>query len=200
MSSSAFDVVRTTIGMCRRFGSDLISFRASRPSLRGMFRSSRIRPGVGALPSSANCPWRRRYSRSSSPFSTKRRSLASRLSFRASWASMRSSASSSASRIVMGLGDGRGVVSGIERISGLLGMGRGKRDDERRALAGAAGGGDRAAVALDDLTADGEADASPLVLVAAVQALEDVKDAVEVLLLEADPVVGDAELHARGCV
>ena len=48
MSSSALEVVRTTMGIRRNSGSALISLSASRPSLRGMFRSSKIRPGNGA--------------------------------------------------------------------------------------------------------------------------------------------------------
>src|SRR5439155_10884802 len=47
-SSSALEAVNTTTGMSRSSGSALISARASRPSLRGMFRSSRMRPGRGA--------------------------------------------------------------------------------------------------------------------------------------------------------
>ena len=45
MSSSAFDVVITTIGIRRSDGSALISRSASRPSILGMLRSSRMKPG-----------------------------------------------------------------------------------------------------------------------------------------------------------
>jgi hypothetical protein len=42
-------VVRTTIGTVQRQGSDLISTRASRPSLRGRFKSSKIKSGQGEV-------------------------------------------------------------------------------------------------------------------------------------------------------
>jgi hypothetical protein len=50
---------------------------------------------------------------------------------------------------------------------------------------------DRAAVPLDDLAANGEADAGPLVFVPAVQSLEQLENPLLVLLIEADAVVGD---------
>src|SRR5216117_1417746 len=46
-SSSALEAVSTTTGMVRKSASALISASASRPSLRGMLRSRRIRPGRG---------------------------------------------------------------------------------------------------------------------------------------------------------
>src|SRR5437899_8268041 len=49
MSSSAWEVVRITTGMTRSAGSSFSSASASRPSLRGRVRSSRISPGRGAL-------------------------------------------------------------------------------------------------------------------------------------------------------
>ena len=49
MSSSACEVVSTTTGMRRSSGSALISASTSRPSLRGRFRSSRIRSGPRRL-------------------------------------------------------------------------------------------------------------------------------------------------------
>src|SRR5439155_1176444 len=45
MSVSALEVVRTTTGMERNSGLDLISRKASRPSLRGMFKSRMMSPG-----------------------------------------------------------------------------------------------------------------------------------------------------------
>ena len=45
MSFSSLEVVKITIGMCWKAGSALISRRASRPSFRGMLRSSKIRLG-----------------------------------------------------------------------------------------------------------------------------------------------------------
>src|SRR5688572_18988254 len=58
-----------------------------------------------------------------------------------------------------------------------------QRDDERRTLVRLAAGRDRAAVALGDFTADRQPDASSLVNAAAVEALEDVEDPVEILLV-----------------
>jgi hypothetical protein len=42
-------VVRISMGMSRSRGSDLMMLRASRPSIRGIFRSRRIRLGRGYL-------------------------------------------------------------------------------------------------------------------------------------------------------
>ena len=50
---AAFDVGITTIGIRRNDGSALISRSASRPSIFGMFRSSRIKPGRAEVPGSA---------------------------------------------------------------------------------------------------------------------------------------------------
>src|ERR1700754_375596 len=128
-------------------------------------------------------------------------------------ASMRSSSSSSAIRIVMAC---RRVLTmgGRHWFGGGLGRGRRLLEDrqgeaEDGALARRAGGGDRAVVALDDLAAECEADPGAGVLAARVQALERAEDARRVLRLEADAVVGDADLgravqgvrvdaHARG--
>src|ERR1044071_2564595 len=53
---------------------------------------------------------------------------------------------------------------------------------------------DRSAMALDDLLADREADAGAGVFPHRVQPLEDHEDALEVLRLDADAVVGDGDL------
>ena len=72
-------------------------------------------------------------------------------------------------------------------------LGGGQHDRERRALAGPSVPGDRAAVALGDLAAERQADAGAGVDVARVQPLEDAEDALLVVALEADAVVGDGE-------
>src|SRR5450432_1145827 len=65
--------------------------------------------------------------------------------------------------------------------------------DERRALSELTARRDRAAVPLDDLPADRQTYARPLVLAATVETLEDREDPVEVLLVEADAVVRDGD-------
>src|SRR6185295_3578461 len=65
---------------------------------------------------------------------------------------------------------------------------------ERRALAGGGLDPDASAVALDDLLADGEADAGAGVLLTGVQALKQHEYFLEVLGLDADPVVPDEEV------
>jgi hypothetical protein len=58
MSSSALDVVRMITRMARNRASCFSSRKASRPSLRGMFRSRRMMPGQGELAGSAYLPRR----------------------------------------------------------------------------------------------------------------------------------------------
>src|SRR5678816_4009000 len=181
MSSSAFEEVRTTTGMERSSGSSFISLSTVRPSLRGMFKSSRMSPGLGASAGGAYLPCRRRYSSSSSPFSTKRRSLTSRASSSASLVRTRSSASSSAIKMVMGLAS---LIMG-----GLCRLFHGQCDNERRSLSLAALCHNRSAVPIGNFAAHGEADPSAFVLVPGVQPLEDIENLVGELLIEAYSVV-----------
>src|ERR1051326_1129662 len=53
---------------------------------------------------------------------------------------------------------------------------------------------DASAVALDNFLAEGQADAGARIVLAAVQALEDDEDAVEVFLFDADAVVPDGQV------
>src|SRR5690606_23413819 len=69
----------------------------------------------------------------------------------------------------------------------------GQREMECGAFAGPRLDPDAAVVALDDLLADGEADPGAGILPLAVQPLEHHEDALEVLRLDADAVVRDAE-------
>src|ERR1041385_5407624 len=87
---------------------------------------------------------------------------------------------------------GSGAGGGVGRRHGP----DGQREPERGALAGLGLDADAAAVELDDALADGQADAGAGVLVAAVQALEDLEDAVEVARLDADAVVLDGDAPA----
>src|SRR5688572_2049171 len=64
MSRSSRDDVSMTVGMPRSAGSDLISAKTSRPPLRGMLRSRRMRPGRGAY---MWMPSRRRKAKASTP-------------------------------------------------------------------------------------------------------------------------------------
>src|SRR5438045_1417113 len=66
-------------------------------------------------------------------------------------------------------------------------------EEKSRTLPGPGLDPDAAAMPLDDPLSDREADAGAWILVAAVQPLENHKDAIEVLRLDADPVVADTE-------
>src|SRR4051812_40420677 len=100
---------------------------------------------------------------------------------------MRSSASSSANRMVIGLG-----VGDIGRFSFWLGLVRGQRHDESRSLVLPTACGDRPPVTLGDFPANREPDSSSLVRAPAVQPLKNVENPIEIFLVEPDPVVGDA--------
>src|SRR5437764_15444902 len=112
---------------------------------------------------------------------------------------MRSSASSSANRMTIGLGVCCCCVCGdIAAISFFAaGMSRGQNHDEGRSFSLAAVGRNRPPMALDDFTTNRQPDSSPVVLRPPVQALEDVENPVEVFFVEADAVVGDADLLRR---
>src|SRR5581483_4475092 len=189
--------------MERSRGSALISCRASRPSLRGMLRSSRIRPGSGSPSRSEWRPSRRKYSSNSSPSSTKCSSLARRLSCQASFTSMRSSASSSAYRVVMGFPLPLLIVVLLvwRDLCLLRGVPLRQGDDEFRARAGRTLGCDQAAMAVHDLAADRQADSRPFVFAAAVQSLEDLEDSLAIFFVEPDAVVAHCNApgaeHAR---
>ena len=81
----------------------------------------------------------------------------------------------------------------------------GQDHDEGRSFSFAALGRNRPPVALDDFTANRQANSSSLILRAPVQALEDVENPIQVLFVEPDAVVRDADLlhrrrHRRGSV
>src|SRR5207247_1591086 len=105
----------------------------------------------------------------------------------ASRASMRSSASSSANRMTIGLGVcvcccvsvGDVGIVGISLCHRLLSFGQ--DHDEGRSFSFAALGRNRPPVALDDFTANRQANSSSLILRAPVQALEDVENPIQVL-------------------
>src|SRR5918994_7954891 len=76
-------------------------------------------------------------------------------------------------------------------------------EGEHRAAALAAVDADLAALALDDLAADREADPRPLERLAVVQPLEHLEDAIAMARVDPDPVVGDGDpphpvVHALG--
>src|SRR5580692_1311042 len=94
---------------------------------------------------------------------------------------MRSSASSSAYRMVMGFANlFMLVVSWIEPR---------QRDDESGARARRTIGRERAAVPVDNLAADCEADTGPFIFVAPMQALKDLKDPIAIFFVETDTVI-----------
>src|SRR3954467_14768770 len=172
MSSTALEVVSTTTGIERSSGSALTSASTSRPSMRGRLRSSRIMSGRSA-------PLRRK-SIASTPSPTTCRRLRTLLCSNASWMRTTSPGSSSTSRTL--IGSGSGWVMGRES------------EAEGRARVRRLGVQPHApVVVLDDLAAHRQADAGALVARTRVQALEDQKDAVGVLVVDADPVVLAAE-------
>src|SRR5690606_25778613 len=192
-SSSLCEVVRTTTGIRLSSSSALRSARTSRPSFLGMLRSRRMRSGRGR---SANSPSRRRKRRASSPSRATWRLLATFASRRASTVSVTSPGLSSTRRISMG----RGVMLCINTFVEGEGVGgRGmvrEREVEGGAVAGFGLVPDPPAVPLDDLLAHRQPDPRPLVLVAGVEALEDLKYPLAVLRGDPDPVVGHRELPA----
>ena len=168
MSSSACEVVSTTTGIRRRSASFLISASTSRPSRRGRLRSSRTRSGrrrvgVLALPAQVRQRLRRRRRRRSAgcgpcaprtpPASSARRRVVldeqdlDRLGQRCSRGAVHASALPRA-----------GMAWGFERQRGRVN--RSSVPAPRRVDP------DPAAVVLDDLLADGEADAGARVGVA----------------------------------
>src|SRR5256885_6163573 len=178
MSFSAWDVVRMTIGMCLSWSSCLISSSTSRPSFLGRFKSRRMRSGFGTA---ACFPCLRRKASASTPSSTTCRLFRTFASRNASFVSRASPGLPSTGRIWVGTG----------AISSLVDWG--EREVKRRALLRCGLHPDPAAVTLHNLLADGEPQARARVLVLPMQALEDDEDPLEVLWVDADPVVPHAE-------
>src|SRR6266568_2722364 len=178
-SGRACDELRTTIGMCFSAGSSFTRASTSRPLSLGRFRSRRTRSGGFAPPCR---PSLRRNSMASMP------SLATDTSHGSSrTASMTRSTSpglSSTRRMC--------IRRALFVASMALAVAR-EGELERGARAGLGLDPDPPAVALDDLLADGEADAGAGVLGAGVQPLEDDEDPVHVLRIDADPIVPDGE-------
>src|SRR6266700_1203323 len=71
--------------------------------------------------------------------------------------------------------------------------GAAQRDDKPRSGAGGAVRDDRAAMTLDNLPADGKANAGSLIFGATVEPLKHLEDPIAVLLVESDAVVLDRE-------
>src|SRR5579884_527116 len=205
MSDSACELVRTTTGMRRSRSSDLMAARTSRPPSRGRLRSSRIRSGRGA---SANSPWRRNRLSAASPLVATLTWVAARAPRSPSRISTTSPGLSSTSRISTGRGSACALMGRKapnltspkrERGPASLALRAGRRlttrqgEIKRATLARLGLGPDAAAVALDDLAADGQADAGAGVLLLRVQPLEDDEDALQVLRVDADAVVTNPE-------
>src|SRR3954451_23811833 len=136
----------------------------------------------------------------SSPSTTKWTSLRSRASTMASWVICRSSASSSAIRIVTGrdeLDGGKWRLRArcrLIRRQAIKWWLQRQRDRECRALARYALPRNGASVALRDAAAQSQADTRARVGVAAMQAFEDSEDAAGVARIEADAVVAHRDL------
>src|SRR5688572_19133643 len=190
MSSSAWDDVSMTTGMCLRSGSLLMSSSTSRPSRRGRLRSSKIRSGVGTLPKTPSC---RRNRIASSPSLARCMLLRTLLIDSASRVSRASPGLSSTSRISIGF------MAALTSVLFACGRHHHVRDgeEEHRALVRDRLDTDAAAVPLDDLAAEGQSDARALVFLTRVQPLEHLEDPLEVLRLDPDTVVGHRELPRR---
>src|SRR5215467_7803174 len=184
MSSSAWDVVRMTTGMTRSCGSSLSSASTSWPDRRGRLRSSRIRPGRGALVYSP--VWCRNCS-ACSPSVTTCSLFWILWCWNASLVIRMSPGSSSTSNT--------STIS--HRVSSVIGVLVGWQHGQGKAEPGAGGGlgiqPDLATVVLDDLLDHGQADARAGVGRPVVQPLEDNKDPVGVLGLDPDAVVAELQ-------
>src|SRR5215831_4722729 len=184
MSSSACDVVRMTTGMTRNPGSAFSSASTSRPSRRGRFRSSRIRPGRGALAYSPS--WRRNCSACSPSFTT------------CSWLWILWC--SKASRVIS-TSPGSSSTSNTSTTRawaslaiGILVLGEHGQGEPEAGASGDCGvEPDPATVIFDDLLYHGQAYARTGIGGLVVQALEDHEDPVGVLGLDPDPIVAEGE-------
>src|SRR4051812_17260529 len=177
MSSSASDVVSTTTGMERRRSSALTSASTSRPSMRGRLRSSRIRPGLGAL---ACSPSPRRNWSASTPSRTMCSELRILWCSKASCVINASPGSSSTSRTSITLSES------LIRCPGFLDDGQGELEGGAGVLAGVQPDG--ATVVLDDLATHRETDTRTGIRVLVVQPLEDHEDPLGVLGVDPDAV------------
>src|SRR6266496_415664 len=175
------------MGMCFSFGSSFTRASTSRPLSLGRFKSRSTRSGSFA----ATCrPSFLRNSMASAP------SLATETSHRNSrTASITRSTSP-------GLSSTRRRCIRRALFSSSMALTAVAREGEVELRPGAGLGldPDPPAVTLDDLLADGEADAGAGVLGASVQPLEDDEDPVQILRVDADPVVAhlEAPLLAMG--
>src|SRR5262249_2952456 len=184
MSSSACDVVRTTTGMTRSPGSPFSSARTSRPSRRGRLRSSRIRPGRGAL---AYSPVRCRNCSACSPSFTTCSWLRILWCSNASRVIRTSPGSSSTSSTSTTL------VSALSAI-GVLVLGEcGQGEPETRPCSDRGVEPDPATVILDDFLDHGETYSRAGIGRLVVQALEDHEDPVGVRGPDPDPIVAERE-------
>src|ERR1035438_7974429 len=190
MSSSAWEVVRTTTGMSFKSSSALISASTSRPSFLGRLRSSRIRSGRTAP---LNSPSRRRYDRASTPSRTTFKLFQTRPDFRASRVKRASAALSSTRRISTGLAVPvtSPMMLHLSFLNHGCGLFAGSRNTKEkcRSMSGFRLHPDVAAVALFNFLADGEPDTSAGKLFLTVQALEQDENTLGVPRLDANAVI-----------
>src|SRR5688572_23711456 len=123
---------------------------------------------------------------SSSPFSTNRTSLISRPSSSASWVSRRSSASSSAIKMVIGME--------VLFMSFLRKLFHRQRHDERRSVSFGTFSDDASAVAISNFAADREPDPGALEFDPGVQPLEDHENLLGEFRVKADAVILNGDL------
>src|SRR5271155_3861333 len=184
MSSSAFDVVRTTTGIRFKSGSCLICASTSRPSFTGKLRSSRIRSGRTV---SLYLPCLRKQLNASSPFEATIRLLRTLLSLSTSCVNRTSPALSSTSRMSIVCGCKSKFMVLYLLIS--LGFHRWNGETKCRASPRRSLHPDASAMPLHDFLANGQADARSGVFRLGMKALKDYEDPVAMLGRDANAVV-----------
>src|SRR6266404_7849284 len=191
MSSSVFDVVRTTTGILFRLASLLISASTSRPSFTGRFRSSRIRPGRR---DSRNSPCCRKYLSASAPSLTTLRLLWTLLSVSTSSVSRTSAALSSISKMSIGSATDSNFIG--FPLLGLETRRIRNREIKRRASSWRRFHPDAPSVPLRDLLANCQSDPRARVLRLGVQPLKNHEYPLVVLLPDANSVITHGNLPA----
>src|SRR6266404_2604777 len=191
MSSSVFDVVRTTTGILFRLASLLISASTSRPSFTGRFRSSRIRPGRR---DSRNSPCCRKYLSASAPSLTTLRLLWTLLSVSTSSVSRTSAALSSTSKMSIGSATDSNFIGFPLLCFETRRIRNG--ETERRAASRCGFHPDASSVPLRDFLANRQPDARARILRLRVQPLKNHENPFVVLRRDADSVVSHGNLPA----
>src|SRR5919109_1807983 len=201
MSRSSRDEVSTTTGSGRVRGSLLRRRSTSRPSTSGSFRSSSTTLGPSSRVRPAYAPVPNRKSSASAPSRTTWMRLATWCWAKACTASSTSSGLSSTSRISTGpSGTAAGSPPSLLAPTGVASFAHSEREGEGRAAVDGRLCPHAPAVAVHDALHDRQPDARPLVVLGAVQPLEDAEELVRVARVEAHPVVADEVDRLRAFV